>query len=177
MVWFKMFRFKIAECYNKIRFEIAEWHNAKCMVYIARNQYHKAYRACVKALKVYPDYPYTYNHLGVIYHNCGENELAILYYKQAIILKPNDPDFYYNIGIVYQAENDVTNAIKAYQHALRLDPSFILAYGNLTTLLIKKPQYQQALQGFSGLLALQPDENYQNMVTILQKLIDKQVLQ
>ena len=166
MVWFKMFRFKIAERYNK-----------KCMAYCAENDYSNALKVCKKAVKVCPSYPYTYNNIAVIFHILGKNKLAIKYYLEAITLKPNDPDFHYNIGVVYQAENDVINAIKAYQNALRLDPSFILAFGNLTTLLLENSQYEQALEVFSGLLALQPDENYQNMVTILQKLIDKQVLQ
>ena len=61
----------------------------------------KVLKETLKAKKKYPDEPFIYNLLGVLYAQIGNYEDSIKNYSKAIKLNPNYFEAYNNIGVAY----------------------------------------------------------------------------
>lgn len=67
---------------------------------------------------------------GVLFHNRGDWDAAILEYTQAIRLNPNYDLAYRNRGLAYVGKGDYDRAIMDYTQAIRINPNYIAAYNS-----------------------------------------------
>lgn len=68
------------------------------IAYLKRSEYEKALKKLQKAQQADPDYPLTYNILGVLHQRIGKNELAEKYYKKSLSLDRSSPETLNNYG-------------------------------------------------------------------------------
>ena len=76
-------------------------------------------------------------------------------FRRALINHPKDPNATMDLGRVYEGQRDLGNAIDQYEAALVIAPDSREAHGLLGGVLMKKNQYQQAIDHL--LKALPPD--------------------
>jgi tetratricopeptide (TPR) repeat protein len=69
--------------------------------------------------------------LGLLAHQVGKHDHALVYIGKAIAAQPLNPIFYRNLGEVYRALNRFDAALKSYRLALQLDPHCAEAHASL----------------------------------------------
>ncbi len=60
--------------------------------YVENKDYDLAIETCKKLMELNPNYPKAWSLMGLVYEKLAENEKALKYYKQALIIDPNDTD-------------------------------------------------------------------------------------
>lgn len=100
-----------------------------------RAQYtNEAIGAYSNAIRLYPEYPGTYNNLGVIYSVSGEHKKAIPFIEKAISLGDSTAVSYYNLGACYELLNEKVKAKEYYLKSLIKDKEYQLALDRLLVL-------------------------------------------
>ncbi|KAI8804058.1 hypothetical protein BJ742DRAFT_826275 [Cladochytrium replicatum] len=93
-----------------------------------------------------------------IYQLIGAIKLAIVNYSQVIKLKPDDPDGYYQRACLFEAENETVYANEDFKTVRQLDPSNEHAIRNLAVYSFERQLWEDAIQAFTKLIRLHPDE-------------------
>ena len=86
------------------------------------------------AVTLDPQWPQTYNALGIAYHRTGDDAHAILAYQRAIALDPKYATAFNNLGNIYLGQGKYTSASACYQQALKLRPGWDVPERNLALL-------------------------------------------
>ena len=90
----------------------------------------KAIRFYKRAIEQDAEYFEAYSKLGVIYTNQG-NEMALLYYDNALRIDPSNIQMMLNKGHFYRHQKDWPNAISRYKEVVIKEPSNEQVYKNL----------------------------------------------
>ena len=119
------------------------------------------------ALREFPKDPRLYNFQGVIGARRGETESAEKAFRNAIALAPEFMGAYLNLGRFYQERSgaDATatdKALKTYQELLRFAPHNEQALFQTATLMLRKGEFQGALEHIARL----PREAQQRAVVV-----------
>jgi tetratricopeptide (TPR) repeat protein len=112
----------------------------------------------------HPDIATSYNNIGGIYDNKGDNEKALEYYYKSLeirkeTLPPNHPDIatsYNNIGFIYSKKGDNDKALEYYYKSLEIrketlppnHPDIATSYNNIGFIYSKKGDNDKALEYF-----------------------------
>ena len=129
----------------------------------------------LRARKRYPDEPFIYNLLGVLYAQIECFEDSIENYSKAIKLNPNYLEAITNLGIVYDTMSDFTKAETYFNKALSLNPTNISVLYNLANCLFNKAitlkeagQIEEAEENYKRAIHLYPKHigSYQNLSLI-----------
>jgi len=106
-----------------------------------------------RVLKTAPSHPQALHYSGVLAHQQGRNDEAVMLIEKSLELQPDQADCYNNLGIILQSSGKLERAIEAYQHSIAIDPNHANAYSNLGVLLraTRKPSkaeaaYRRAIQ-------------------------------
>ena len=83
----------------------------------------KSLEEALSARKKYPDEPFIYNLLGVLYSQIGNYEDSIKNYLKAIKLNPSYFEAYNNIGVAYTSWSKTNEAIECVDRAIQRNPS------------------------------------------------------
>lgn len=83
-----------------------------------------------RTVQITNDNALAYHHLGFIYDELGQHQLAIDNYNNAIRLKPYYARYYNNRGIAYAKIGENQRAMDDLNHAIRLKPDLAEAYRN-----------------------------------------------
>ena len=86
-----------------------------------------------------------------------DNELAIVYFDQAIKLKPDNAEVYNSRGISYGMLNNDQAAIADFDQAIKLKPDFAEAYTNRGASHTELGKIQAAIADFDQAIKLNPD--------------------
>jgi protein O-mannosyl-transferase len=91
--------------------------------------------------------------------------------KNEIEQTPSDHKLYYKLGRLYEKDKNSTTAMKYYQKALSLQPDFIPALRKLAYYNAQKENYENAIQLFTQLIRIQPEESnlYYNVACLYAK--------
>ena len=97
------------------------------------------------AIKIAPNCYESYNNLGSIHYEIGNNQLAINYFNKSIILNKIYEEAYYNLGITYQKIGEIEKAINYYEKLIKLNPNFYNLNYNLGTIYHERGEEDIAL--------------------------------
>lgn len=105
-------------------------HNNLGEVYLQRGELSAARGEFQAALRLRPDYTFSYNNLGVLAIREGNPAEAHRWLETAIRLDPRYGEAYGNLGAAYEAMGDLPAARRNYEEGLRVTPgSAFLARG------------------------------------------------
>ena len=113
----------------------------------------------------YPDEPFIYNLLGVLYADMSSYEDSIKNYLNAIKLNPNYFEAYNNIGVAYTSWKKSDKAIEFFDKAIQINPSYAEAYNNKGNAIKDKGEYRLAAECYEKSVSLSP--NYIDAITNL----------
>jgi tetratricopeptide (TPR) repeat protein len=109
--------------------------------------------------------------LGVLAHQTGRNDLALILIGKAIAQNGQVPALHNNLGIVLKAHGKVNEAVASYERALTYQPDFAEAYFNLGNALKAQGKFDKAAVSFGRALTRRPDyaEAHNNLGLVLQE--------
>jgi tetratricopeptide (TPR) repeat protein len=81
-----------------------------------------------RVLKTNPNHPQALHYSGVLAHQQGRTDEAVMLIEKSLQLQPDRADCYNNLGIILQSSGKLERAIEAYQQAITIDPSHANAY-------------------------------------------------
>ena len=128
-------------------------------------QIKKCLKETLRARKKYPDEPFVYNLLGVLYADMSSYEDSIKNYSKALKLNPNYFEVYNNIGVAYTSLKKNNKAIEFFDKAIQINPLYAEAYNNKGNALKEKREYHLAIECYEKSLNLDP--NYIDAITNL----------
>ena len=112
------------------------------------------YRAILAAA---PEHPGSHHLLGLVEHQLGRNEAALVSIKRAIELNGDEPNYHSNLGTVYRSLGRFDEAVVCYQHAVAMKPDFAAAFSNLGVALQQQGKLAPAQRALEQALQLKPD--------------------
>jgi predicted TPR repeat methyltransferase len=119
-----------------------------------------------------PNHPQALHYSGVLAHQQGRNDEAVMLIEKSLALQPDRADCYNNLGIILQSSGKLERAIEAYERAIALDPSHANAYSNLGVLLRASGKASQAEAAYRRAIRLDSDhiDAYTNLGILLNGL-------
>jgi predicted TPR repeat methyltransferase len=109
-------------------------------------------------LAVEPNHADALHFSGVIFHQRGNNNLAIDYIGRAIKVNPSDPFYYNNLGIALKAIGKPDNAAENYRKALAIKPDYADAHNNLGDALMTLGQLVDAAESYRQAIKFDPEK-------------------
>jgi predicted TPR repeat methyltransferase len=125
-----------------------------------------------RVLKVAPNHPQALHYSGVLAHQQGRTDEAVMLIEKSLALQPDRADCYNNLGIILQSSGKLERAIEAYERAIALDPSHANAYSNLGVLLRATGKASEAEAAYRRAIRLDSDhiDAYTNLGILLNGL-------
>ena len=122
-------------------------------------------------LKTNSDHPAALHLLGVIAHQTGNNDEAVVLITQALTENPNLTEAHNNLGLALFALDQFEDAIASYGKALALNQDYAIAHNNLANALMETGQLDAAIGSFQKTLALRPEdaEVHNNLGNVLRQ--------
>jgi Tfp pilus assembly protein PilF len=121
--------------------------------------------------------PYNLNDKGINAQDINDEETAMKYYKQAIILDPSYRWSWYNLGNIYRNKDDNTNAVECYTKAVEIYPDYGDAWNNMGNALFDLEDLDGAFKAYENAANIQSYSNrnfpFYNMGLIYEKKGDK----
>ncbi len=111
----------------------------------------------LRLLKADPEQPMVLHLLGGIAHQRGDDDNAVKWINQALVLAPDFADAHYNLGLIYYGQGNHCDAIDRYQQAIAVKPDFAEAHSNLGVVLKDQGRFNEAEESIRQALILKPD--------------------
>ena len=120
-------------------------------------------------LQAQPDCAPALHLLGVIAHQCGQNDTAIGLIRKSIAVNGNVALFHANLGEMLRIKGDIDAAIEHGEKAVALEPGMCGALSNLGIAYYDKEDYEKAKQCHQKALALEANlpQSLNNMGSIM----------
>ncbi|MBF0358929.1 MAG: tetratricopeptide repeat protein [Magnetococcales bacterium] len=108
---------------------------------------------------------------GISFHQSGQLDKAIDYYKKAIKIDPENFIALSNMGFALYSTEKLEEAAVALKKAITISPDFADAYSNLGNTLKKQGKFKEAVASFQKAIALKPDyaEAHSNLGNVRQE--------
>jgi tetratricopeptide (TPR) repeat protein len=118
-----------------------------------------------KTIALNPNYPRTYNVLGMVYAAQGDKDRSVSYFKKAIEINSQYSQAYFNLAALYQSSAQAEEALKYYQKAVALEPDSIDAIINSAAIYAALEKYPEAIKYYQKADELDPNnpEIYYNL--------------
>jgi len=110
-----------------------------------------------KTLIKFPGQAVLLGNAGAFSMLLGEQEKALGYYKQSLLIEPDSPEVYNNMGNLFKQQNRYDEAESAYLHALELKSDFAQVYNNLGNVYRELGRYDEVEAVFMKALKIQPE--------------------
>ena len=123
-------------------------------------QIKKCLKETLWARKKYPDEPFIYNLLGVLYSQLESYEDSIKNYSRAIKISPKYFEAHNNVGVAYTSLKKFSKAIVCFERAIDINPSYAEAYNNKGNALKGKGDYKLAIEAYEKSIHLNPNFIY-----------------
>ena len=120
-------------------------------------------------LALLPDEPVALHYSGVLAHQQGRNDDAIIRIERSLTLEPAHADWHSNLGIVFKAEGRIDEAAEAFRRALALDPVHVNAQSNLGVMLKAQGHLVEAEAAYRRAIEINPNhaDAYHNLGVLL----------
>ena len=130
---------------------------------------HEVYR---RVLETVPDHPRALHYAGVLAHQQGRNDEALVLIERSLALAPDQADWFSNLGMVFQSDDRLKLAIDSYRRAIAIDPNHANAHNNLGVLLRATGQPVEAESEYRAAIRLNPKhiDAYNNLGILLNGL-------
>jgi predicted TPR repeat methyltransferase len=130
---------------------------------------HELYR---RVLETAPNHPRALHYAGVLAHQQGRNDEALVLIERSLALVPDQADWYSNLGIVLQSDGRLDRAIDSYRRAIAIDPSHANARNNLGVLFRATGQPVEAENAYRAAIQVDPEhiDAYTNLGILLNGL-------
>jgi predicted TPR repeat methyltransferase len=125
-----------------------------------------------RVLDTEPDHVDALHYVGVLAHQQGRSDDAIVLIEKSLGLAPDRADCYNNLGIVLQSAGKLDEAIDAYRRAIVIDPRHANAHSNLGVLLRALGKPAEAEAEYRTAIEIAPDhiDAYTNLGILLNAL-------
>jgi tetratricopeptide (TPR) repeat protein len=132
----------------------------------------EAFTIYCQILQLEPHHAHALHLAGLIFHQFGQQNLAVKLIGRAIHLNPNYSVFYGNIALALLASDRIGDAGITLLKALCLNPAFFEAHNNFGNALQKLGRFSEACAAYSKALRIQPHyaDAYNNFGNALQEL-------
>jgi tetratricopeptide (TPR) repeat protein/2-polyprenyl-3-methyl-5-hydroxy-6-metoxy-1,4-benzoquinol methylase len=122
------------------------------------------------SLALDPNHADSLNCLGILAHQCGQNDAALELIARAISLQERNPQFHYNIALVLAASGRMDDAVSHNRRAIALKPDYTDAHTNLASALASQGKWSEAEVHFRRTLSQssQSPLAYSNLAGALQ---------
>ena len=104
-----------------------------------------------------PDEPDALHRLGIVAHQRGRNEAALVLIDRAAAVNPAHPSYHNDAAMVLHALGRIDDAIARYRKALALAPNYPKAHNGLGIALKDKGRLDEAAASFRAAVSLKPD--------------------
>ena len=88
--------------------------------------------------------------LGVVYHQKGDLDAALIAYQRATALAPNMPEAHFRLANGLSDAHRHAEAIASYEHALRLRPRYAEARWNMAHSLLMQGEHERGWDAFEA---------------------------
>lgn len=105
----------------------------------------------------YPQDPFGWKALGVIYEGLGRPVEALPAMQRAVDLQPEDAEAHFNLGNGYKSVRRLAEAEASYRRALELEPLMDQAHTNLAGVYCDLPRFPEAEACYRIALRLRPE--------------------
>ena len=119
-----------------------------------------------RAVKICPEYSYSWNKLGSVYYMIlGQYDVAIPYFEKAVKVNPKFAKAYFNLGYCYEKLTDYDKTITYYKQAIKLDAKYINPVSRLANLYNRLGYFEVAVDLNKKIMKINPDSDipYINM--------------
>jgi protein O-GlcNAc transferase len=132
----------------------------------------KAADLCNVVCKAKPTHAGAIHLLGLIAHQEGRHNEAIVFLRRAIASKPDFFGAYNNLGVVLCQIGKLEEGIASYQRAVALNPDYAVAHGNLGAAYTDDNRPEEAVAQCQKALQLKPEyaEAHYNLATAFYRL-------
>ncbi|MBD3340513.1 MAG: tetratricopeptide repeat protein [Candidatus Lokiarchaeota archaeon] len=127
----------------------------------ALKNYKKAISFYSAAIKIAPDFPETFNKLGIIYEvDLQDYTQAIENYERAIAIEPEFKWAYLNLGDVYRNRKEFDKALESFQKAIAIDKNYAYAFNALGLVYRDLEDYPKAIENYKKAITIDPKYNW-----------------
>jgi Flp pilus assembly protein TadD len=129
----------------------------------------EAERLVNRSLTATPDDGATHFRKAILLHRAGNNEAALIHYREAARLLPSDPTLHNSLGGLLSELGRMTEARVELEAAIRLDRTLVTAHYDLGLVLKNLGEQRQAEAAYRTVLELDPNhaDAYNNLGVIL----------
>jgi tetratricopeptide (TPR) repeat protein len=124
----------------------------------ARQNFEKAERDYMEAVRLKKDYMIVYCYLGVLYGTQGRFGEAERVLKKAIRLKPRYAGAHHDLGAIYAQSGRPKLAMKEFEKAVEYDPKNLLGLRHLAEAYFDAEQWENARRVLLRVLKLDPED-------------------
>jgi tetratricopeptide (TPR) repeat protein len=124
----------------------------------ACQNFEKAERDYLEALRLKKDYMLVYCYLGVLYGTQGRFDEAEKALKKAIRLKPRYAGAHHDLGVIYLQKGRPKLALKEFEKAVEYEPKNLLALRHLAQAYYDSEQWENARRVLLRVLKLTPED-------------------
>ena len=132
-------------------------HNNLGTLFFKKNDLENAIEMYRTAIKLNRKLALPWRNLGDALRAWGDLEGAFAAFKQAVALEPKNASAHYELGILYRDNGKPDEAIRQLKTAIQIDGSFTNAYFAIANTLLKKRDFQEAINYYGQTLTLAPD--------------------
>ncbi len=124
-----------------------------------------------RILKQLPQHADSLHLLGVVNHQVGRHDDAVLLIRRAIATGAANPAYHNNLGEALRSLGRMDEAIDQYRAAALIDPKAHESYNNLGVALMRTNRYGEAEEAFKQAIAVKADyaEPYMNLGSLEQR--------
>lgn len=108
--------------------------------------------------------------MGVAQQQSGRQDVAERALRQSLLLRPKNPQALNSLGILMQGRLAVSEALTLYEQSVSAEPGFAEAWYNLGNARRMLGLHTAALDAFTRVLALRPDEVQARLMLLQEKL-------
>lgn len=111
-----------------------------------------------KLLRADPDHVDALHLSGVLAHQRGDNDRAMILVGRAVERRPDQPQHHYNLGEIHRATGRLAEAAAAYSQAAALAPAEARIHYRLGTMLMTLDRWPEALEALRKAIGLAPGD-------------------
>src|ERR1035437_7539918 len=110
------------------------------------------------AIRINPNFPILYFHLGMALREQGKYKEATEIFRNWVNLNPSNPESLINLGSILAEQNENDEAIEYYEKVLALEPTHQSALYSLASVLANQSRMNEAKYIFDKLLHSHPTD-------------------
>ncbi|MEM1167813.1 MAG: tetratricopeptide repeat protein [Cyanobacteria bacterium P01_H01_bin.35] len=136
---------------------LVEVHVNQGDLFAQKQQWNQAISAYHQAIKIDPNFPWSYHKLGGALVQLKRWDEAVDAYRQVIAIEPNFPWSYNKLGDALMELKIWQEAINVYRHFIEIKPDFPWSYKKLGKAFMELKIWQEAVTAYRHFITLKPD--------------------